>query len=404
VSAVVAGAGAAPVPPAERAYQFALSASLALLGFFLLFSTAGTSLALGLLLLLCCLPPARVLRLAPWRQPVMALGLLLLAYIGLRTFAADGLAPSLEAMKQYHELALLPILWALMRVSRRPQAFVNGLLLGAVLYATAHWLAPYVHLLEWPLHKRRVSAGFGLAICTFLLFENTRLGRLPPRIGYSLAAYLGATVVFASDGRTGHFLLLLLMICASFRASPPRLRAGVISATLLAALLMAYGSNPIRSRMMDTWKEIRAEESGAAAAPWTRTELLRTGMIVVREHWPLGTGWERYPQAYSDAAARRFGNTRQDGGAGSVNPHNEYVLQLGAGGWPALLLFVLWLAAPVCRAIRRRRKADPWAGAVGCLALAYAGSAAFNSVLLDFTEAHVYVALLAWMLARRAPD
>jgi hypothetical protein len=53
------------------------------------------------------------------------------------------------------------------------------------------------------------------------------------------------------------------------------------------------------------------------------------------------------------------------------------------------------------RAARDRASNRPWAGAVGCVSLAFAVSALFNSVLLDFMEAHFYVALMAWLLVRR---
>ncbi|MDB5856597.1 MAG: putative rane protein [Ramlibacter sp.] len=390
------------VPRSERIYQAALSGALACLGFFALFSSAGVGFALGVLLILCCLPPSRVFQFAAWREPVVAIGLVLLAYVALRTLAADGFAASTyDAINRYHELLLLPLLWALMRTAWRPNALVNGLMLGAVLFATAHWLAPFSDYLEWFLHNRRISGGFGLAVCAFLLFEHARLGRLPPRVGYGLAGYLALTIVFASDGRTGHVVLLILMACAAFRASPPRLRAAVVAATLAAGLLVAYCSSPIRSRMIDTWAELQAGDKGQPVAPQSRIELVRTGLGVVRGNWLVGTGWTQYRQAFSDVATQRHGTVRQDGGAGAVNPHNEYVLQLGAGGVPALILFVAWLAWPMWRAVRERTDDRPWAGAVGCVSLAFAVSALFNSVLLDFMEAHFYVAVMAWLLVRR---
>jgi O-antigen ligase len=389
------------VPRSERIYQGALSAALGCLGFFTLFSTAGISFAMGVLLVLCCLPPSRIFHRAAWREPVGAIGLVLLAYIALRTLAATGFTTgTLDAINRYHELILLPLLWAILRVARRPNALVNGLMLGAVAFATAHWLAPLSEELEQFLHFRRISGGFGLAVCAFLLFEHARLGHLSPRVGYGLAAFLALTLLFASNGRTGHIVLLVLMLCAAFRAAPPKLRVAVVAATLVAGLLVGYFSKPIRSRMGETWTEMQASGNGQPAAPESRTELLRTGLEVVREHWLVGTGWARYPRAFSEIAAQRQGNLPPDGG-GAVNPHNEYVLQLGAGGVPALLLFVLWLGWPMWRALRERGRQGPWAGAVGCVSLAFAVSALFNSVLLDFTEAHFYVAVLAWLLVRR---
>jgi O-antigen ligase len=273
-------------------------------------------------------------------------------------------------------------------------------MLGAVAFATAHWLAPLSPELEQFLHDRRISGGFGLAVCAFLLFEHARLGRLSPWAGYGMAGFIAVTLLFASSGRTGHVVLLILMLCAAFRAAPPRLRLAVVAATLVGGLLVAYFSGPIRSRMGETWTEMLASGDDAPSAPESRTELLRTGLSIAREDGLLGTGWTRYPKIFSEVAAQRQGSPRLEG-AGAVNPHNEYVLQLGAGGVPALGLFVLWLGWPIWRALRERGSRGPWAGAVGCVSLAFAVSALFNSVLLDFTEAHFYIAVLAWLLVRR---
>jgi O-antigen ligase len=390
-----------PLPRYERIYQAALSRALACLGFFALFSSAGISIAMAALLVLCCLAPSRVFQRGAWREPVGVIGLVLLAWIAVRTLTGTGFnGASFDAINRYHELLLLPLLWALLRIAHRPNALVNGLMLGAVVFASAHWLAPWSQDLEQFLHDRRISGGFGLAVCAFLLFEHARLGRLSPPAGYGMAAFIAVTLLFASNGRTGHVVLLVLMLCAAFRAAPPRLRLRVVAATLAAGLLVAYCSAPIRSRMAETWTEMQATGNGARSAPESRTELLRTGLDVVREDWLLGTGWARYPKTYSELAAQRHGSPHVEG-EGAVNPHNEYVLQLGAGGVPALLLFVLWLGWPIWRALRERGSRGPWAGALGCVSLAFAVSALFNSVLLDFTEAHFYVAVLAWLLVRR---
>jgi hypothetical protein len=332
----------------EHAYQWALSGALFSLGFFVLFSSAGTSLSLGMLLLLCLVSVRRLWRMAAWREPVLGLGLILFAYIAVRTVIDEGLRlATLSAVNRYHELVMIPLLWTLMRAARRPQAFANGLMVGAVVFAFTHWLAPLVPQLAEFLFSRRVSAGFGLAICAFLFFEHARLGRLPPFLGYSAAVLLAAPVIFASDGRTGHVVLMALLICAAFRAAPRRVRLSVVLAIAVAGLLVASASNPLRLRAM------------------------------VPGH-----------------PARQTVN----------NPHNEYLLQLGAGGLPALLLYILWLGAPIWNAMREHRVQRPWAGAVGCVALAFALASLFNSVLLDFVEGHFYGALLAWLLVRRVED
>ena len=68
---------------------------------------------------------------------------------------------------------------------------------------------------------------------------------------------------------------------------------------------------------------------------------------------------------------------------------------------PSLLLFLVWLAWPMWRAIRANADVEPWTGVAGSIALAFAVGAVFNSLLRDFAEAHFYVALMAWLMVRR---
>lgn len=396
-------AGRPAVAWGERAYQMVLTGGLGVLGFFLLFSTAGTSISLFVLMCVILVAPGRVWRLRPWREPVLAMGLVLLAYIALRTLVGEGFtASSFAALNRYHELLMLPLLWALMRIARRPQAFSSGLMLGALVFAAMHWLAAFIPQLGPFLASRRISAGFGLAVCAYLLFEHGRLGALPKWLAYGASVFLGVTVIFAGAGRTGHLVLLVLLGCAAYRAAPHRWRVQVMIAILIAGLVVASMSPPVRARLSETWNEAKASTNGQPVTGSTgiRIELFHNGMVVARQNWLVGTGWQRYPDAFAQAAAPRNGGPVVPGSVAD-NPHNEYLMQLGAGGLPSLLLFMLWLAWPFWRALREGEDRSPWAGAVGSVALAFATGCLFNSLLLDFVEGHFYGALMAWLLVRR---
>ena len=400
VAAALAG------PRSERAYQAVLTGALAALGFFLLFSSAGTSLALFALLVLCFLAPRRIAALAPWRLPAFGAGLLLLAWIAVRTVAGAGWTRgSAGAVNRYHELLMLPLLWALLRLARRPQALAAGLAAGALVFAVIHWLAAVLPWANEFMATRRISGGFGLAVCAFLAFEHARLGRVPRGAGYAFAAFLATTVLFAGDSRTGHLVLLLLAGCAAWRTAPGRWRLPAMAAVVLAALLAAAFSQPVRERLAETLGAVEASRAGQVAdnSSGARIELLQSSLEVARRHWLLGTGWQGYGAAFADVASARGMTTRPDLGARSENPHNEYLMQLGAGGLPALALFLLWLAAPLRRAGSGAASA-PWAGALGCVVLAFAVGCLFNSLLLDFVEGHFYGAVLAWLLALDAKD
>ncbi len=400
----------------ERIAQAILSFGLATLGFCLLWSSAGTAISMFLIVVACCLAPRRFVQCWPRGEHMAQIGLLLLAWIALRTLLGEGTKNvHLRAVNHYHELLMLPVMWAVFRLAWRPQAFVNGLLLGAlvsalVLFATnVHaWAliagAPDLQAtFEQAVTDRRISLGFSLSVCAFLLFEHTRLGRLPRVAGYGAAALLAATVLFAGDGRTGYVLLLVLLGCAGCRAAPRKWRYPAVVALLAAGMLVACMSTGVRSRTQETLSVLiqPASQRNTVLSTSIRIEMLRNAVDVAGSHWMLGSGWVGYADAFRAAALKRHPGKPDLLGAESTNPHSEYLLELGAGGLPALLLFLAWLGWPMWRGLRENSAEHPWAGAAGCVALAFATSALFNSVLLDFMEAHLYAALMAWLMARR---
>ena len=77
--------------------------------------------------------------------------------------------------------------------------------------------------------------------------------------------------------------------------------------------------------------------------------------------------------------------------------------RLGAGGLPALALFLVWIALPLYAALRPGAQDPRAASMLACVTLAFAAGSLFNSSLLDFTEGHIYAALAAWLLAWRRP-
>jgi O-antigen ligase len=289
---------------------------------------------------------------------------------------------------RYHELLMIPLLWGLMRLSDRRNAFLYGLLLGALGLAVASWL-PLPDLAQHKLDLRRISIGFGLPVCAFVLYEEARLGRMPRLPGYAAAAFMAITVAVAVGARTGYVMLLLLGSCALWRSVPRRWRwTALVSLVTIAALAFA---------LVSTGRERRGD---LAVSNKIRAELVQITVDVVRDHWMLGTGWNGFRKAYADAAAST-GTEPESLWAHSANPHNEYLMVAASGGVPAIALFLAWLAIPVVAPLRRREGTDSQAGVLGCIALAFALGCVFNSMLLDFIEGHLYGALLAFLMAQR---
>lgn len=387
-----------------RPFDGALTAGFAALGLFLPFSVAGVALALAAILLLAVPLAPAMWRTASWREPMMAAGLMLLAYIGLHTVLVSGwTVTSAQTVNRYQELLIAPLLFALFRLSgRRREVFFWSLVAGSVVFAGVHWAALFAPSSSAAafVESRRISAGFTLAVCSFLLLEQVR-GRADAWGWRVVAIFLAATVLFAVRGRTGQLTLLLLAACAGWMHSPPRWRWWAMLAAPVVLMSFAVASPAVHERLGETLTALTTPPQKGATSTAIRVELVRHGLQLAGDHYAIGAGFARYGEILQDKVEQHYAgqtdvNTElRDVVARTSNPHNEYVMQLVGGGLPALALFLAWLVLPM---LGRGRTGRRCAGLVG-VALVFAAACLFNSMLLDFIEGHFYVALMAWMLA-----
>lgn len=396
---------ATPSPARESsAWHRTLGLALGGLGFFLPFSPAGVSIAMGVLLALALARPRATWSQAPWKDPVMACGLLLLAYIAAHTLWTSGpQQASWNAVNKYQELWMAPLLLALMHDSRHRQIFFRAVVSGCVVLAVVFWAA----LVESHLHNLvkdwRISSGFALEVCAFLLLTHAQ-GRPRPGPARALAAFLALTVLFAIDSRTGHLVLLPLASCAAWLHSPRRWRWLAALAAPLLVVILSISSQSVDSRVKETLAGSQpAGPTGMYTSTTIRIELLRIEKDLVLRYGATGAGFANYAAVHERAALERFRGKTADGLSAdplwmrASNPHNEYVMQLVGGGVAALALFLGWLGLTFRHAARAGR---PVSGALAGMALAFAVGCVFNSLLLDFGQGHFYTALMAWLLAQ----
>jgi O-antigen ligase len=382
-----------------------LQAALFALGLFLPYSTAGVSLAMAALLVLALCSARSVWALRPWREPTVAIGLVLIAYIAIHTLVSTGLTPrGGSAINKYQELLMLPVLFALFRLTSRPQVFIWGTAVGAVGYAIAYWFGSDVPTLEASFDQKRISAGFVLTVFSFVLVDLARTARYR-WLWLSAAIILAATALFRVEGRTGHMVLLVLAGVAAWIYSPRKWRLVAIVAVPAVVLALAWASPAVQKRIGETWSVLRTARPDGETSTGIRIGLTASGFGVARENMPFGVGYARYAQAQEEFVQRRHGTDptwQKAVGQPWVhipNPHNEYLMQAAGGGAIPLLLFIAWLAAPMLK----RRTVQPASALLPAVVLAFAVGCTVNSLLLDFIEGHFYVALLAWLLARESP-
>ncbi|MDB5881407.1 MAG: hypothetical protein JWP43_1285, partial [Ramlibacter sp.] len=394
----IARRGAAPL----SRWQLMAGTAFTTLGFFLPFSTSGVSISMAALVLLALARPRWILDARPWSEPTMAAGLVLLAYIAVHTLWISGAhMPALHAINHYQELLLAPMLFALLQDARCRRVFLRALFVGVTLIAIAQWAALLLPPLAAVLDRRRISVGFGLALCAFLALTQaeSRPRRWP---GRALAVFLAATALFAVNARTGHVVLVILASCAAWWLSPRRWRWAALVAAPLLVMVLAMASGAVGSRLQET---LAASQTAPSAGPLSstaiRVNMMQVGMDLVRRYALSGAGFANYSQVHEQAARARYDAEPAviddpSHWVSTSNPHDEYLMQLIGGGVAALCLFLVWLCLPLRAAVRARA---PVAGMLTGAALAFATGCIFNSLLMDFVEGHLYMAVLALLLA-----
>lgn len=394
------------VAPLAPGFGQTLSWTLAAFGFFLPFSVAGTAIGMGVLAAMALAAHRQVRRSVPWRDPVVAAGLLLFGWIAVHTLWTSGFTPQAwGTINRYQELLMGAVLLALFRLAPRPELFLRGLVSGALLYAATHWLGLFWSPMARYLELRHISAGLGLSLSAFVLLEQAR-GSRRPWVLRGLAAFLALTVLFAIDGRTGYLVLLLLVACAAWLQSPRRWRWASLVIVPLAVVALALSSAGVQHRIQETLAGTGPWINGGPHSTGIRIELLRTGLDVVQEHYAIGAGYAEYGKAFERAAQARYGPDPlrraylQQYWIRPDNPHNEYLMQLAGGGIVAFTLFLVWLGLPI---LREAGSPSTRASLIG-VGLAFATGCLFNSMLMDFVEGHLYVALMAWLLAQARPS
>jgi O-antigen ligase len=376
-----------------------VAAGTVLLGLGLAASTAAVAVGEVLLLAAVLVDWRRTAAAKPWREPVMALGLALLAFIALRTVMADPTLAGVRKINQYQELLFAPVLLAAWLEPRRQRLLFKCFIAGCVIVALWLWASHASQHTYELAQRQRIGASFALAVAAYLLvLRAPAAARRWPHI--ATAAFFALTIVFGIDGRTGLVVLVLLAACAAWVLAPKRWRilAAVGVPALLAAIaLLSPGVQGRIDEMEAAWHSTQVPSEADSSG--IRLQLLRITTEAVREHWLAGVGYSRYPQAHRAAAQAVYAG-RPDGAvflsrfwSSLNNPHSEYVMQVVGGGVAGAALFLAWLAAGLWQA---RRMHSP---ALAGLVLAFAAGCAVNSMLLDFVEGHLYVALVAWLVA-----
>lgn len=241
------------------------------------------------------------------------------------------------------------------------------------------------------IFKLHITHNLFMAFTAFVCVVQARYAATPRRRGIWLVLALLAAfnVLFMVQGRTGHLVLLALLIYIGIvwlRWKGVAIALAAIA--VLAALAYALPSSSLHQRAALAYHEFSAAQPDVAATTGSsigqRMEFYRNTLEIVRQRPLLGAGTGGFRQAYAE-------QVRDTGRLATHNPHNEYLMvaaQLGLAGLALLLaLFaVQWHVAVRLPAMREQMLARG-------MVLSIMVASAVSSTLIDHAEGWFYV----WM-------
>lgn len=350
--------------------------------------------------------------LATWRemkrQPVFIamLAFLIVVLLGGLVALFNGINPA-DTLGKHRKFLLFFILLALFRDERtRLMAFV-GFGLGEFLsLATSLYAAWSGHLFlnavtgdycTFRTHTYHniflVLGTFGLG--TWLLTQPGK--RATTWLGWLLVAMALYDILFLVRGRTG-LLVLVLMAGLLLRGLDRRIRlaataiaaAGLIGIALNESSTINIGITTILSDLINYQNGIRVTSTGY------RIDFVIGTWEFIREAPILGHGTGSFEHTYTQFIADRRLLLSP-----TTNPHNEYLFFWGENGLAGLLSVIGLYGTVLYTGWHRAKWHIPrlyglWISGLG---LAYAVTSLGNSFLLDNSSGHIFITLLAALLA-----
>lgn len=243
------------------------------------------------------------------------------------------------------------------------------------------------------IFKLHITQNLFMAFTAFACAVLARhaLSRWQAVIWGGMALLAAANVLFLVSGRTGHLVLLVLLIyllAAWLRWQGLAVALAVIG--VIVALAYVAPSTALHQRAVLAYQEFARWQPGSvetdASSVGLRLEYYRNTLEIIRQHPLLGTGTGGFRQAYAE-------QVRGTGRIATHNPHNEYLMvtaQLGLAGL-ALLLYLFWTQWRLAAQLASPREQILARGMV----LTIMTASAVSSTLIDHAEGWFYV----WMSA-----
>ena len=328
------------------------------------------------------------------QSPIALFALVLFLLLGLSTlYSAAPLAKAFATLAKYREL-LLPLI-LIPFLSREPQRRrCETVLLITLFISLLISTAGYLHWLPVKLAndilKNRITHSLFMAFLGFYSLHQLYRPYTRKWLWGALLMFVGANLFVMSNGRTGQVVFLGLGALFVFQHFKLR-SALLLSAGLVTVFAAFLWLSPYAVRFWDGIHESVAFFTHSGQLENTsmgeRLRFWSSALTIIQQAPWLGEGVGGFPYAFHEAFPEE---------PMLANPHNEFLLITAQLGIPGLLVFLYFLGNIVKQTLRINTFHSHLLQGVWLMLIV---SCLFNSSILDHTEGHWFMTVIALLTA-----
>ncbi|OAI15446.1 hypothetical protein A1359_00720 [Methylomonas lenta] len=355
------------------------------------FSTAAT-LVLSIFIALLWLASGQIKYtiLIARQAPMILFALLLLAYM---LFSISySLAPYPEAfatLSKYRKLLLLLVLIPFLNTDhqrKRCENFLLAALITSLIIAFAGFFDLLPSDLSELLLKNHITHSLFMAFLGFFCIHQLYGNKSYRLLWASVLILVVVNLFIVADGRTGQLAFLLLSALFFLQVFSFR-TALIFGVTTIAAFTLFLLFSPYAERLHEGIDQsisfYHNDPSVGDTSMGLRLTWWNSTLTIIQQSPWLGDGIGGLPYKFHEI----FPNLSQ-----MVNPHNEYLLITAQLGLLGLFMFLAFLAS-ILRHATHLAQTQRWL--LQGIWLSFVASCFFNSSLLDHTEGHWFITLIA---------
>ena len=332
------------------------------------------------------------------RYPAVIVSLMLFLYMCVAiAYSPAETIESLNILKKYRELFLLPVFVSMLSLSQKYRelaeySFIAGcIVLMIISYSITFGLMPedrYGHSIVF-----HITHNFFMAVLSFWSLHYTFGAHKYRWIWLTVFILSVINIFYIAPGRTGMLVFTFLMVL--FMVQRLSFKQFLIAIVLFCSLISAiyYTSDNFSGRIKEVVSEINNYEPGKSRTSiGQRFDWYRSGVSLIKEKpmWGHGTGSYPYVQkrVTTDSKIKV-----------TDNPHNEFLFLTIQFGLLGLLLFLSLIVAQIffARSIPSKKQM-----LLHGVILAIISGSLMNSLLFDSQQGHFYLFMSAALMTSHA--